>query len=59
MQFKEYIPKESLKNICLLDTMGLEDSIGGMNIKDIEKLVAGHILQDYKVRKNDSLTCIV
>ena len=51
MQFKEYIPKERLKNICLLDTMGLEDSIGGMNVKDIEKLVNGYIRPDYKVRK--------
>ena len=60
MQFKEYIPIERLKNICLLDTMGLEVvDKSGMNMKDIETLVNGHIRPDYKVRKNNSLTCFV
>ncbi|XP_053387451.1 interferon-induced protein 44-like [Mercenaria mercenaria] len=46
---KKYRPAEKLKNFCILDTMGVEDSDqGGLNLKDVVYVVKGNIPPDYK-----------
>ncbi|XP_060583564.1 interferon-induced protein 44-like [Ruditapes philippinarum] len=47
-ELKEYRPRDALKKICILDTMGLETNMSGLNVKDIPYLVHGNICPGYK-----------
>lgn len=55
-ELKEYRPREALKKICILDTMGLETNMSGLNVKDVLHLVNGNVCPGYKFNPASSIT---